>query len=44
MTKVSEETVVETRDALMSQGWYSDPTDGLEALYSPSCMSQEVVG
>jgi len=38
---VSEETVVETRQSLVAQGWYSDPTDNLEALYSPSCLPQE---
>jgi len=41
--KISEETLVQTRDALVSQGWYSDTTDNLEALYSPSCeISQRI--
>src|SRR5215211_3237106 len=27
LEKLAEESVVATRDALVSQGWYSDPTD-----------------
>jgi hypothetical protein len=38
MTTITEETVEATRDALMAQGWYSDPTDGMEALWSPECL------
>ena len=42
---VSEETVVETRQSLVAQGWYSDPTDSMEVLYSPSCrVSEQVMG
>jgi hypothetical protein len=43
MEGITEETVKVTAAALQEQGWYSDPTDGLEALYSPSCLSQEGV-
>jgi hypothetical protein len=41
MEKISEETVKETAEELQRQGWYSDPMDRAEALYSPSCLSSE---
>jgi len=34
---IDEETQEATRDALESRGWYSDPPDSPEALYSPGC-------
>jgi hypothetical protein len=34
---ISEETLEPTRDALDSRGWYEDPTDSIDALYSPDC-------
>ncbi len=34
--KVSSEKV----EALREAGWYPDPTDGKEALYSPSCAAR----
>jgi len=37
LTKIAESTVEETREALVSQGWYPDPSDQAETLYSPSC-------
>jgi peptidoglycan hydrolase CwlO-like protein len=40
MEQISDETVEDTRDALVEQGWYADPTDGKEGLYSPSCLPQ----
>jgi hypothetical protein len=39
MEKISDESVEDTRDALLEQGWYADPTDGREALYSPGCLT-----
>jgi hypothetical protein len=37
MEGISEETQQATRDALESWGWYSDPPDSLDVLYSPGC-------
>ena len=37
MEGISEETQQATRDGLESRGWYSDPTDSIDALYSPGC-------
>jgi len=37
MEGISEETQQATRDALESRGWYYDPPDSLEFLYSPDC-------
>ena len=37
MEGISEETQQATRDALESRGWYSDPTDSIDVLYSPGC-------
>ncbi len=37
MEGISEETQEATRNALESRGWYSDPTDSIDALYSPGC-------
>ena len=37
MEGISEETQQATRDGLESRGWYSDPTDSIDALYSPDC-------
>ena len=34
---ISEETLEATRDGLESRGWYDDPTDSIDALYSPGC-------
>ena len=34
---ISEETKEATTNALESRGWYSDPTDSIDALYSPGC-------
>ena len=34
---ISEETLEPTINALDSRGWYDEPTDSLEALYSPGC-------
>ena len=34
---ISEETLEPTRDGLESRGWYEDPTDSIDALYSPDC-------
>ena len=34
---ISEETKEATTNALESRGWYSDPTDSIDALYSPDC-------
>ena len=34
---ISEETLEATSDGLDSRGWYSDPTDSIDALYSPGC-------
>ena len=34
---ISEETLEPTINALDSRGWYSDPPDSLETLYSPGC-------
>ena len=34
---ISEETQQATRDGLESRGWYSAPTDSIDALYSPGC-------
>jgi hypothetical protein len=39
MEQISDETVEDTRDALVEQGWYADSLDGREALYSPSCLA-----
>ncbi len=37
MEGISEETQEATRNALEALGWYSDPPDSLETLYSPEC-------
>jgi hypothetical protein len=37
MEGISEETQQATRDGLESRGWYSDPTDSIDVLYSPGC-------
>ena len=37
MEGISEETQQATRDGLESRGWYDDPTDSIDALYSPGC-------
>jgi hypothetical protein len=37
MEGISEETQEATTNALESRGWYSDPPDSLEVLYSPGC-------
>ncbi len=37
MEGISEETQQATRDALESWGWYADPPDRLDVLYSPGC-------
>ena len=37
MEGISEDTQEATRNALDSRGWYEDPPDSLEALYSPGC-------
>jgi hypothetical protein len=37
MEGISEQTQEATRNALESWGWYSDPPDSLEVLYSPGC-------
>ena len=37
MQGISEETQEATRNALEAWGWYSDPPDSLETLYSPEC-------
>ena len=37
MEGISEETLEPTINALDSRGWYSDPPDSLDALYSPGC-------
>ncbi len=37
MEGISEETQQATRDALESWGWYSDPPESLDVLYSPGC-------
>ena len=34
---LSEDTHEATRDGLDSRGWYDDPTDSIDALYSPGC-------
>jgi hypothetical protein len=34
---ISEDTHEATRDGLDSRGWYEDPTDSIDALYSPDC-------
>lgn len=34
ITESTPQTLVEAR---LGQGWYSDPTDGAERLYAPSC-------
>ena len=34
---ISEETLEPTINALESRGWYEDPTDSIDALYSPGC-------
>jgi len=35
MERISEETLEPTTNALDSRGWYDDPTDSIDALYSP---------
>ena len=40
--EVGESTPQSHVDALMRQGWYGDPTDGVERLYAPSCRSYSV--
>jgi hypothetical protein len=37
MEGISEETQQATRDGLESRGWYDEPTDSIDALYSPGC-------
>ena len=37
MEGISEETQQATRDGLESRGWYDDPIDSIDALYSPGC-------
>ena len=37
MEGISEDTQEATRNALDSRGWYEDPTDSIDALYSPGC-------
>jgi hypothetical protein len=37
MERISEETLEPTTNALDSRGWYDDPTDSIDALYSPDC-------
>ena len=37
MERISEETLEPTTNALDSRGWYDDPTDSMDALYSPGC-------
>src|SRR5215217_8733968 len=37
MEGISEETQQATRDGLESRGWYSEPIDSIDALYSPGC-------
>ena len=37
MERISEEMQQATRDGLDSRGWYDDPTDSIDALYSPDC-------
>ncbi len=35
----AEKVSVGKLEALRGEGWYSDPTDGKEALYSPGCLT-----
>ena len=35
----AERVSVEKLETLRDEGWYSDPTDGKEALYSPGCLA-----
>ena len=44
MEGISEETQQATRDGLESRGWYSDPTDSIDALYSPGCGAVDEMG
>ncbi len=40
-TSVDAETITkETVEALRASGWYSDPADGKEQLYSPGCRTR----
>src|SRR5919107_5612269 len=34
---ISEDTHEATRNGLDSRGWYEDPADSIDALYSPGC-------
>lgn len=36
---ITDDTPQSEVDAKLAQGWYSDPTDEMEALYPPSCKS-----
>ena len=44
MEGISEETQEDTRDTLEARGWYSDPTDSIDALYSPGCSAVSELG
>ena len=44
MEGVSKETLEPTINALDSRGWYDDPTDSLDALYSPVCSAVSELG
>ncbi len=35
----AEKVSVEKLERLREAGWYSDPTDGYERLYSPGCLT-----
>ena len=35
----AERVSVEKLEMLREEGWYSDPTDDKEALYSPGCLA-----
>ena len=34
---ITSDTVQERADAMIARGWYGDPTDGAERIYSPAC-------
>lgn len=36
---VGELAPIEMAEYLIEQGWEGDPTDGVEALYPPGCLS-----
>jgi len=37
----AEKVSVEKLEILRDEGWYSDPNDSKEALYSPACLTPE---